>query len=53
MIENPSLAIPLIPVPRPFSVGLRYVANIWGDLQQLPQDRCGIYATVARVVVRL
>ena len=31
-------AVPLIPLPRHFAVGLRYVADIRGNLQQLPQD---------------
>ena len=29
-------AVPLIPVPRHFAVGLRYVADIGGNIQQLP-----------------
>lgn len=31
-------AVPLVPVPRHFAVGLRHVADIGGNLQQLPQD---------------
>ena len=31
-------AVPLIPVPRHFAVGLRYVVDIRGNIQQLPQD---------------